>query len=85
MGWANSGSPEPEGSTVASETGEMAKAAGPAAAIAVPWQACWQKVPQQPSPSRCSDSRTSGPSGELSASWQEARALSRTACDALHG
>lgn len=35
IGWANRGSPEPEGSTVAPETGEMAKATGTASAMAV--------------------------------------------------
>jgi len=35
IGWANRGGSEPEGSTVAPETGEKAKATGPASAIAV--------------------------------------------------
>ena len=64
IGCANRGSPEPDGSPVVSETGEMAKAIVPAAGVAVTWQACGQKVPQQSPPFSCRPARTSGPAGE---------------------
>ena len=64
IGWANRGSPEPEGLPVVSETGEMEKAIVPAAGVAVTWQACGQKLPQQSPPSSCMPARISGPVGE---------------------
>ena len=74
MGWTNRASPESLASMTTRATGAMANATGAAAATAVMWQACWQKVLQQfAGPSSCDGTlgSTEAPCPFSIPPWQE--------------